>query len=91
MEEYQLEPRKLAVPWDSDWREIPLFPGYYLNQYGQVFSMKRNALLATYLNQHGVRCVRMYSRQVSAQGRGYSRSTVKLLAQVHPLAPPVGS
>lgn len=72
-----------VVPWDSRWREIPNFGGYYLSQYGQVFNLKRQQLVAIYRNTRDLKCVRMY--QKSAHGaRGVSRSIDKLLREVFP-------
>lgn len=72
------------VPWDSRWREIPGFPGYWLSQYGQVFNMKRGSLVSPYYNQHHVMSVRMYSATLyQGQSRGYSRSVAKLIRELH--------
>lgn len=38
------------VPWDSQWREIPGWPGYWMNQYSQVFSMGRKKVLRPWSN-----------------------------------------
>lgn len=77
------------VPWDSVWKEIPLFPGYWINQYGQVWVMRRRKLLAEYRNGHGVRSVRMYGRLTVLGARGYSRSVNKLVQELHGLAEPL--
>jgi hypothetical protein len=72
-----------AVPWDSRWREIPTFGGYYLSQYGQVFSMKRMLLVAICKDSRGKDAVRMY--QKSAHGaRGVTVRIEKLLKTVYP-------
>ena len=78
--------RPPKVPWDSRWREIPGFTGYYLSQYGQVFNLKRQQLVAIYYNTRNLKCVRMY--QKSAYGaRGVSRGIDKLLREVFPREP----
>lgn len=77
------------VPWDSRWINIPLFPGYWLNQYGQVWVMRRRALLAQYYNQHHIRSVRLYGRLTQDGSRGHSRSVVKLVRELHGLAEPL--
>lgn len=72
-----------AVPWDSRWREIPTFGGYYLSQYGQVFNLKRGALVAIVKDSRGKDAVRMY--QKSAYGaRGVTKRIETLLGMVYP-------
>jgi hypothetical protein len=79
-----LKERNVKVPEDSRWLPIPLFPGYWISQYGQVFSMSRMQLVSPYLNQHGCRSVRMYTGLLSAgPSRGYSRTVAKLVREVH--------
>ena len=70
-----------GVPWDSEWIELPGFPGYWLSQYGQVFNLKRGALVSQYRNQHGVLSVRLYGRLTSEVARGHSRSVPKLVRE----------
>lgn len=74
------------VPEDSQWREIPMFPNYYISQYGDVFNMKRGSMVSWHLNQHSVRSVRMYSHLAGTVSRGYMRSTAKLVREVWPAA-----
>ena len=39
------------VPWDSEWREIPGFPGYWMSQYRQIFVMKSGRILSEWSNR----------------------------------------
>lgn len=72
------------VPEDSRWLPIPLFPGYWVSQYGQVFSMKRMQLVSPYINNHGTRAVRIYSSLIEVGvARGYNRAVSKLVRDVH--------
>ena len=74
---------KPNVPWDSRWRKIPAFPGYYMSQYGAVFNMNRKKLVQPYRNSRGSRCIRIYRKD--AQGwTGYSRLVAKLLREIFP-------
>lgn len=38
------------VPWNSEWRPIPEFKGYYINQYGHVFDESNAELVPIYQN-----------------------------------------
>jgi hypothetical protein len=71
------------VLWDSVWKQLPLFPGYWVNQYGQVWNMRRRALMSLYRNQHGVLSVRVYGRLTAEGSRGYTRSVEKLVRELH--------
>ena len=70
-----------GVPWDSRWRQITGFPNYWISQYGQVFNMKRLALVSLHYNQHGVLSVRMYAALRHDKSRGYFRSVPKLVKE----------
>ena len=73
----------LMVPWDSEWKQIPGFPHYWVSQYGQGFNLKRRSLLSLHYNQHHVLSVRMYGSLTSAGPRGYYRSVPKLVRELH--------
>lgn len=67
-------PGETRVPWDSVWRPIPGFPGYWISQYGQVFSMGTRRVLRPWSNQ-------WYGSYVTlrAGGRGFSRKVETLM------------
>lgn len=70
-------PGETSVPWDSVWRPVPGFPGYWMSQYSQVFSMRSGRVLREWDN-------RWYDTYVTLRrdGKGYSRKVKTLYAQV---------
>jgi hypothetical protein len=61
------------VPEDSEWRQIAEFPDYWVSNYLDVINLKTGHLMATYKNQRGIVCARMFRAH-----KGYTRSVVKL-------------
>jgi hypothetical protein len=68
---------RVGVPWDSKWRSIPYFENYYINQYGQIFNMRTLRLQAQYINNKGLRAVRLWRN-----GHRIAKSVGKLLRDV---------
>jgi hypothetical protein len=68
--------QQLQVPWDSQWRPIPGFPGYWISNYAQVFSMGSGRILSEWSN-------RWYDTYVTLRrgNRSYSRK-VKVLYSI---------
>ena len=68
----------LRVPWDSTWRQVPGFPGYWISQYGQVFNMRSGIVLAEWSN-------RWYGSYVTLRrdGKPYSRKVQSLYEIVY--------
>jgi hypothetical protein len=60
----------MTVPQDSQWREIPNFPTYWVSQYGQVFSMRQQKLLTLYPNSNGYLTAYMFGANRKIAGRG---------------------
>ena len=69
----------LRVPWDSTWREVPGFPNYWISQYGQVFNMRSNIVVAPWRNG-------WYGNYVTLRrdNKSYSRKVENLYAIVFP-------
>jgi len=70
-------PGETRVPWDSVWRPIPGFPGYWISQYGQVFSMGTKRVLREWSNQ-------WYGSYVTLRAgrKPYSRQVERLMKVV---------
>lgn len=58
----------LTVPEDSKWKEIKDFPTYWVNQYGQVFSMRQRKLVPVNRNMKGYPSVRLFNYGVHYRG-----------------------
>lgn len=39
------------MPWDSRWRPVAGFPGYWVSQYGYVFNMRAGIVLLEWSNR----------------------------------------
>ena len=72
----------LTVPWDSRWRPIQGFPGYWISQYSQVFSMKSGKVLMPWSNH-------WYDTYVTLRrdNKAYSRKVLTLHAAAWPVIP----
>lgn len=73
--EKYVQPRynAIPVPEDSAWREIPGWPGYWMSQHCQVFSMKKGIVLREWSNGWYDTFV-----TVRREGKSYSRKVISL-------------
>jgi hypothetical protein len=71
-----------VVPWDSEWRQIPDFPMYWINQYGQFFNMKRKQLIKSHI-QSGYEYVFLFALK-NGRVLSHHRATDKVFKTVWP-------